>query len=156
MGERLNAVVTPLADRLGAIEQGMGGYVQKVAQQSAAYDEDIDQIQDALLKINTHQSATVASLEQWHHQANELGIIFNRLAALERLSMRPTQMIEQLTDKIDAMHRVIAEKAEKRNRFYYWLFGTNSWLSASWPNRQKATPPTPALAVQRPAPPSPR
>ncbi len=154
-GESLRAV-SALVERVGAIERGMSGYVQKVSEQAAAYDEDIDQIQDALIKINTHQSATATSLEQWHHQANELGIISNRLAALERLSMRPAQMIDQLTEKIDSMHRVIAEKAEKRNRFYYWLFGTNSWLAASWPSRLKPSNGGPAVAVQRQTPPAPR
>jgi DNA repair exonuclease SbcCD ATPase subunit len=163
IGERLNEIgsslearqaegmrtLTALAERIGAIERGMTGYVQKVSEQSTAYDEDIHQIQDALIKINTQQAATAGTLEQWRQQGSELGIISNRLAALERLSMRPAQMMEQVAEKVDAMYKLTAVRIEKRNRFYYWLFGTDSWLAASWPSKRKDGG-GPAVAVAPP------
>jgi hypothetical protein len=33
------------------------------------------------------------------------------------------------------MHRVTIERYFRRNRFWYWLFGTDDWVAASWPSQ---------------------
>jgi hypothetical protein len=172
VGERLAAIgtavdsrqvettraVSTLAERVAAIERSMTGYVQKVSEQATAYDQDLNEIQDALIKLGTHQATISGGLDQWRQQASEIGIISNRLAAIERLSSRPAQMIEQLSERVDTMYRLTAEKIEKRNAFYYWLFGTNSWITASWPQKrsggqtlatQQVKPATPPATTPR-------
>jgi hypothetical protein len=33
------------------------------------------------------------------------------------------------------MNTLAIEKYYRRNRFWYWLFGTDDWLAASWPSQ---------------------
>ena len=150
VGERLTAIgagldarqqegtraLTALAERIGAIERAVATYVQRVSEQSATFGQEVGKIQGDLTRLSTGQTAVASAVDQWRQQAGELGIIGNRLAAIERLSSRPAQMIEQLAEKVDAMHRLTAEKAAKRSAFYYWLFGTNDWRGASYPKRR--------------------
>jgi hypothetical protein len=34
---------------------------------------------------------------------------------------------------LDRMHKVTVERVWRRNRFWYWLFGTDDWIASSWP-----------------------
>jgi hypothetical protein len=54
---------------------------------------------------------------------------------VERESGKTIPMIEQLTATLDHMHKVTVEKYYRRNRFWYWLFGTDDWVAASWPSQ---------------------
>jgi hypothetical protein len=33
------------------------------------------------------------------------------------------------------MHQVTTARYMKRNRIKYWLFGTDDWITASWPSQ---------------------
>lgn len=58
-----------------------------------------------------------------------------RIDSLEKASERPIQMIEELSSKTDKIHRLMVERYFRRSRFWYWLFGTDDWLAASWPSQ---------------------
>jgi hypothetical protein len=34
------------------------------------------------------------------------------------------------------MYRFIIERYHRRHGFWYWLFGTDDWMGASWPSRK--------------------
>ncbi len=151
VAERLSSVsavdpgryITPVNDRLGTIERNLTAYVQKVSDQTSSYDQDLGEIQDVLIKLHGHQQSINTALDQWRTQTStEIGAIATRLSAIERVTQRPAQMMESMNTRIDALYRLVAEKVERRNRFVYWLFGTNDWLAASWPERRRtASPP---------------
>jgi hypothetical protein len=44
-------------------------------------------------------------------------------------------MLTALSGTVDKMHKVTVERYYRRNRFWYWLFGTDDWLAASWPSQ---------------------
>jgi hypothetical protein len=58
-----------------------------------------------------------------------------RIENLEQAAVRPIEMLETLSATVDKMHKVTVEKYYRRNRFWYWLFGTDDWLAASWPSQ---------------------
>lgn len=151
VGERLTAIgagldarqqesiraLNGLGERVAAVERGLGIYVQKISEQASAYDQDLGKIEEELVKLSLGQSSVSGALDQWRQQSGEIGIIGNRLAAIERLTARPAQMLEQLAAKVDDIYRQTAEKAAKRSAFYYWLFGTNDWRAASYPGKRR-------------------
>lgn len=155
LGERLNAIgsalearqvesgraIATLGERVAAIERSMTGYVQKIADQAPGYEEDLVQMQDQLVKLTNSQISMSSAMEQWRQPISEINALGNRLAVIERMTTRPAQMMEELSGKVDALYKLTAEKIERRNKFYYWLFGTDSWVKASWPDRKRLTPP---------------
>lgn len=161
VGERINIAMdgrqgdltrnfTAVSERINAMERSMTGYVQKFAESAAGYDQDIGEIQQAMLKLNANQQTLAGSLDQWRLDASgDLGVISNRVQSLERSMQNQQQLIEGLALKMDGLYRLTAERIEKRSRFWYWLFGTNSWLRASWPAAGKS----PSLKTSHPAPP---
>ena len=42
---------------------------------------------------------------------------------------------EKWSAMVERMHKTTVEKYYRRNRFWYWLFGTDDWLAASWPSQ---------------------
>jgi DNA repair exonuclease SbcCD ATPase subunit len=151
LSERLDASVsafdparhlTPVADRLGILERNLTTYVQKVQEQATTYDQDLGEIQDVLIKLHGQQQAMASAAEQWRNEvATEMTAVGTRLSTLERMSQRPAQLMESMNGRIDTLYRLVAEKVERRNRFVYWLFGTNDWLAASWPDRNRTNAP---------------
>ncbi len=131
-----------LAERIAAAERGMMGAAQKIAEQAGGRDADQGKLHEALAKLSTQQAALFGGIDQVRQASSELGVIGNRLAAIERLTTRPAQIIDQLAEKIGAIHHHTAEKSEKRSHFYVWLFGTKNWLAASWPEKGRSVPPT--------------
>ena len=77
-------------------------------------------------------------------QAEQLGLV-DKLGfiedAIERVTQRPTQLMEAMNTRMDGLYLLVSERTERRNRFIYWLFGTNDWLAASWPERRRAAVP---------------
>ena len=44
-------------------------------------------------------------------------------------------MLENLSLAVERMNTLTIERYYRRNRFWYWLFGTDDWLAASWPSQ---------------------
>lgn len=60
-----------------------------------------------------------------------------KLTSLEKEAAKPVQMLETLSGTMDNMHRVTVERYYRRNRFWYWLFGTDDWVASSWPSQSQ-------------------
>jgi len=143
--------MSAVAERIGALEHAMTGYVQKFAESAAAYDQDLGEIQQAMLKLNSNQQTLAGAIDQWRLDGSgDLGIISNRTQSLEQSFTQQLQAVRTLASRIDGLYRSAAERAEKRSRFWYWLLGTNHWIEASWPRRRGG-----AVEVHRPTPPAP-
>ena len=66
----------------------------------------------------------------------DLSIVSNRLSSVEREAQRPMQLLASVAADMDSMKRYTVERAGRRSRFL-WLFGTDDWLGASWPDQSK-------------------
>ena len=159
-GEMLNALVQPvvervstvvssaqshgeglakLAERLGLVEQAVAAEIETSAAKHQAYAQDLTEVHDALMKLNQNQHTLAGSIDQWRSDAaGDLSVIANRLGNLDRDADRPTAMLKTLSSNMDSMNKMMVERYHRRNRFWYWLFGTDDWIGASWPSQAAA------------------
>jgi Clp amino terminal domain, pathogenicity island component len=143
-------------ERLIGVEKSLGTSVQKSNELSQAAAEaqkthtlELGEVHEALMKLNANQHTLAGSVEQWRRDGatalgglgdHMLGLTTNidgfgsRLEGLEKEAGRPMQMLEAMSGTMDNMHRVTVERYYRRNRFWYWLFGTDDWVASSWPS----------------------
>lgn len=130
---------TLLADRLGAVERALAAEIETAAAKHQAYAQDLGEVHNALVKLNQNQHTLAGSIDQWRTEAaGDVAMISNRLANLDRDNERPIETLNALTTHMDTMNRMMIERYHRRNRFWYWLFGTDDWIGASWPSQAAA------------------
>ncbi len=141
-GEIAAAVLTPLTDKVN----GLAAFVQKSVELAQAaektHTQELSEVHEALMKLNANQHTLAGSVDQWRRDASTAlgGLASNvegfgtRFAALEKEQAKPMQMLETMSSTMDNMHRVTVERYYRRNRFWYWLFGTDDWVASSWPS----------------------
>lgn len=151
-----NSFTQQLAD-LGVGAGELDGHVSELKQAVAAAGaqaadsisdnaRSLSEVHEALLKLNANQQTIAASVDQWRlDAAGDLGVISNRIEALERGQSRPVQMLDTLSAQLQALIRPAAPatlpreaRAGGRNRFLVWLFGTDEVWSAGWRPRLTA------------------
>ena len=150
-----------LQERLTAVEKATGGATQKAvelaqgaearfAEAQKTHAQDLGEVHDALMKLNANQHTLAGSVDQWRRDGatalgglgDRLGLLGtnvegfgSRLGGLEKEAAKPVQMLEALSGTMDNMHRVTVERYYRRNRFWFWLFGTDDWVASSWPSQ---------------------
>jgi predicted nucleic acid-binding Zn-ribbon protein len=131
-----------LGDRIAAIEKTLDAHSQKVADAHSAYSDEIAEVHDALMKLNTNQHTLAGSIDQWRSsEAGEIHLINTRIGAVQEDGLKRLLMLERLCSDMEALSRTArAEIPQKRPQpmtFRYWLFGTDDWLKASWMKRPR-------------------
>jgi hypothetical protein len=58
-----------------------------------------------------------------------------RFALIEGETQRIGGSVDGLSGTVENMYRMTIERYYRRNRFWYWLFGTDDWVAASWPSQ---------------------
>ena len=92
-----------------------------------------------MLKLNQNQHTLAGSMDQWRtDSAADVANILNRLTSIDRDNALPVETLNGLNAHMDTMNRLIIERYHRRNRFRYWLFGTDDWIGASWPSQKAA------------------
>ncbi len=125
-----------IMERLTAVERAVAGEIETSAAKHQAYVGDLAEVHDALMKLNQNQHTLAGSIDQWRTDAaGDIAVISNRLVELDRDGGQPATQINALTENMDRMNRLLIEKYHRRNRFWYWLFGTDDWIGASWPSQ---------------------
>ena len=113
--------------------------IETAAAKHQAYAQDLGEVHDALMKLNQNQHTLAGSIDQWRTDAaGDVAMISNRLANLDRDNERPIETLNALTTHMDTMNRMMIERYHRRNRFWYWLFGTDDWIGTSWPSQAAA------------------
>lgn len=131
----MNAVV----ERLSGVERALTAEIETAAAKHQAYTNDLSEVHDALMKLNQNQHTLAGSIDQWRSDAaGDLSVISNRLTSLDRDNERPIETLAALSAHMDNMNTLMIERYHRRNRFWYWLFGTDDWIGASWPSQAAA------------------
>jgi DNA repair exonuclease SbcCD ATPase subunit len=117
--------------------------LEQVAQRSEGFaaltdtvTQDLSEVHDGLSRVHSDHHALATTLDnEAQDAANAFASLAARIENLERAAIKPVEMLESLSLTMDKMHKVTVEKYYRRNRFWYWLFGTDDWLAASWPSQ---------------------
>ena len=128
-----------VVERLNAVERALAAEIETAAAKHQAYAHDLGEVHDALMKLNQNQHTLAGSIDQWRNDAaGDLSVISNRLTNLDRDNERPIETLNALSGHMDTMNKMMIERYHRRNRFWYWLFGTDDWIGASWPSQAAA------------------
>lgn len=135
----LNELAVGLVERMTEVERAVAAEIETAAAKHQAYAHDLTEVHEALLKVNENQHTLAGSMDQWRTEsATDVANILNRLAGIDRDAALPAETLAALNNHMEATNRFIIERYHRRHRFMYWLFGTDDWISASWPST-KAT-----------------
>ena len=135
----MNDTSAKLSERLTAVEQAVAAEIETAAAKHQAYAQDLSEVHDALMKLNQNQHTLAGSIDQWRTDAaGDTAVISNRLANLDRDNAQPIETLNALSAHMDTMNKMMIERYHRRNRFWYWLFGTDDWISQSWPSQTQA------------------
>lgn len=135
----LGDALTKVVDRLGAVERALTAEIDTAAAKHQAYTQDLGEVHEAMMKLNQNQHTLAGSIDEWRKDAaGDLSVISNRLSHLDAENERPFETLKALSGHMDNMNKLMIERYHRRNRFWYWLFGTDDWIGASWPSQAAA------------------
>lgn len=126
------------AQRLEAIEALLSGQTQPIDDARQADLLKLDEVHQAIMTLNENQHTLAMAIQAFRAASVEhVQAIETRLAGIDASNEAPIAQLHRMSQRVDEMHRVTLERDHRRNRFWYWLFGTNDWLAASWPTPMK-------------------
>ena len=131
--------LSKVGERMNGVERAVAAEIETAAAKHRAYAQDLTEVHDALMKLNQNQHTLAGSIDQWRSDATgDLSVISNRLTNLDRDNERPIETLNAMQVHMDTMNKLMIERYHRRNRFWYWLFGTDDWIGASWPSQAAA------------------
>lgn len=110
-----------LSDRLSDIERLLADLPLAGSSANGAYADDLAEVHEALMKLNANQHTLADAINNWRSDGGEKVGFEGRLSSIE--------------STIERLHKVTVERYHRRNRLWYWLFGTDDWIAASWPSQ---------------------
>ncbi len=133
---RTSQALSGVLDRVGRLEKSLTEWAHATNQTGAAYAKEIGEVEEVLVKLNDGHRTMSGSLGAWRHEGTSaLQSLLSRVDVVERQGARANSMLEQMAGIVERMYQVTAQRYIKRNRIKYWLFGTDDWVSASWPSQ---------------------
>lgn len=131
------AALHDLIEKLAAaVGQGAAETREAFGTLTEQLTRDLSELDDGIGKVHSDHRALASSMEAGSQDvAAAFTALVGRIESLEQAAARPVEMLEALSATVEKMHRVTVEKYYRRNRFWYWLFGTDDWLAASWPSQ---------------------
>lgn len=122
----LRTLLERIADRN---QEGFTALSESIAQ-------DLSEVHDGLARVHSDHHALATTLDaESQDAANAFAALALRIENLETAAGRPVERLESLSAMVERMHKTTVEKYYRRNRLWYWLFGTDDWLAASWPSQ---------------------
>ncbi len=130
-------------ERLQALEQAVLSTREDSARLARANDASIAELRSGVTRLGGAQQNLSSAIDQWRlDNTGDLGIISNRLEAIEHSSIRPMEILESLNSRVQAMGmqypntastvagaRTVASSITTgttgghRRGFWRWLFG---------------------------------
>ncbi len=126
-----------IVERLQDLERRFERSDEGNAAGRADFVRELGDVHEAIMKLNSNQHAISQSVETWRSDTlGSVNTVSNRLYAFEqKLGGGSTEELTRLSQNLDRMYRVTVERYHRRNRFWFWLFGTDDWIGASWPSQ---------------------
>jgi predicted nucleic acid-binding Zn-ribbon protein len=120
------------ADFRDATEANKSGYLRL----ADGLTTDLSELHDGIAKLGANQNDLANTLDaEAQDIAATIAALTARIQSLEAASAKPIEMLAALSATVEKIHKTTVEKYDRRNRFWYWLFGTTDWLAASWPSQ---------------------
>ena len=136
LDNRAQTEFSPLLERITAMEARLADSIKTTNETQATHTAELKEVHEALIKLNTNQHTLAGSIDQWRLDGvGDITVIAKQLEGIEKSTAKPVQMMEALTTSVDNINKVTVERYHRRHRFWYWLFGTDDWLTASWPSQ---------------------
>jgi len=133
---RTSQALTGVLERFARLEKSLADWANVTTQTGAAYAKELGEVEEVLVKLNEGQRSTTGSLAAWRQEGSSvLQSLLSRVDIVEQQGARANSMLEQMAGIVERMYQVTAQRYIKRNRIKYWLFGTDDWISASWPSQ---------------------
>lgn len=134
---RLNAashVTATQSERLQGLEKALSAMRTEAGEFGKLRDGEILEIRNTLTRFASAQSTLAGAVDQWRlDNTGDLGIISNRLEAIEHASIRPMEMLEAISTRVQSLSQgqSAAQQAKpasppggaQRRGFWRWLFG---------------------------------
>jgi predicted nucleic acid-binding Zn-ribbon protein len=109
---------------------------QEAAEGRETSMREMSEVHEAIIKLNANQHTLAGAIDQWRGESvSDLNSIATRLAQLDADNDEPMQRLEFISERMDGMYRATVERYHRRNRFWYWLLGTDDWIGKSWPSQ---------------------
>ncbi len=128
--------VAQVAELLANYRAEVQGFAAQTNETHETQNVELKELHDALMKLNQNQHTLAGSIDQWRSDgAGDLAIIASRIESLEQTVGQPSELLRAMSINLDNINRYTVERYHRRNRFWYWLFGTDDWVAASWPSQ---------------------
>ncbi|HRY07307.1 MAG TPA: Clp protease N-terminal domain-containing protein [Hyphomicrobiaceae bacterium] len=128
--------VGQIASLLSTYRSEVHEHVAHAEEARDLHNGNLKEVHEALVKLNQNQHTLAGSIDQWRSdESGDLAIIASRIEGLEQQAGRPMALLEGMSVNLENMNRYTVERYHRRNRFWYWLFGTDDWVAASWPSQ---------------------
>lgn len=124
------------AKRLETLETLTIRHGQEAAEGRETSVRELGEVHEAIVKLNANQHTLAGAIDQWRSESvSDMNTISTRLTQLDIDNDAPLQRLELISERMDGMYRATVERYHRRNRFWYWLFGTDDWIGKSWPSQ---------------------
>ena len=121
------------AKKLDILETMLIQQGQSAAESRETSVQELGEVHEAIVKLNTNQHTLAGAMDQWRSETvSDLNSISARLAQVDQDSELPLHRLDLISERVDGMYRATVQRYHRRNRFWYWLFGTDDWIGSSW------------------------
>jgi predicted nucleic acid-binding Zn-ribbon protein len=143
-------------ETLRALAARIAGIEQLIAEGHTAARDDLAEVSDAIVKLNANQHTLAGNIEQSRNDTRDglaairddlrvtstdfkgaFDALDPRVSLIEGETLRIGGSVDGLSGTVENMYRMTIERYYRRNRFWYWLFGTDDWVAASWPSQSQ-------------------
>ena len=136
--EDMQASRTDIGLKLESLETMSIRHGQEAAEGRETAVRELSEVHEAITKLNANQHTLAGAIDQWRSESvSDMNTIATRLTQLDADNDAPLQRLEFLSERMDGMYRATVERYHRRNRFWYWLFGTDDWIGTSWPSQAR-------------------
>ncbi len=140
IGSQVRAIVTPIAKRLDDLQQALDSRQGAVSTAVNSLTDRIDDLESSIKRVSISSGSVTGlsgdSLSEVHDALMKLNANQHTLAdAVSNWRGDTEDRVNGMSTTIERLHKVTVERYHRRNRLWYWLFGTDDWIAHSWPSQ---------------------
>jgi hypothetical protein len=118
MATFLNRLPGAVGERLQVFERALGSVREDTGRLAQLQEGELAEVRAAMTRLAGSQQTLSAAIDQWRlDNTGDLGILSNRLEALEHSSVRPIEMLENLGNRIGSASAPQAQPAGHGSQF---------------------------------------